>query len=160
MIVLLAVYVFEACGPIQSPESSTVSFEPALDTYIAHYIQTTGNIVDYDISFTSDFEDPNRLAVCTYHTTAEGDKLRYVEVLEEGFNNLKSNLERQILIDHELGHCSAGLEHNTTKHPGTDCPVSLMYPYMSTLYFCIEKRHYYYPDDGSPSVILNDLEAL
>lgn len=50
-----------------------------------------------------------------------------IVIINRGYWNVASEIERELLIFHELGHCILNMEHDETVRPdGT--PASIMYP--------------------------------
>lgn len=139
-----------SCGDLN--QLSQTDTDPAFISYIQHYQDVVGKPVDYAVRFTSaDQLDPWCVAECIHHNTRSK---RQVRVELNFFWGLETDEERQLLLDHEFGHCSADLVHTEALHRADDCPKSIMYPNVLPVIWCSSVLGYFYPEDGSDSYLL------
>jgi ATP-dependent Zn protease len=79
------------------------------------------------VDFSEDYLPVTTLAVCKYNNTKSS-----IVINTYSWSSL-SEVEKEIVIYHELGHCVLGLKHDNTKvdHDWVlSSPLSIMYPYV------------------------------
>jgi hypothetical protein len=111
--------------------------DPEFNTYLTRFESHFGSKID-DITIIFGCPDNNKAAVCYYET-------RVIEVDPVNWDN-SSDLRKEQLIFHELGHCVLRrFEHIDTHTDG--CPDSIMRSYTFTEWEidnCYEPDHDFY----------------
>jgi hypothetical protein len=119
-----------ACSQLgyQPPDPRTISgVNPVFQPYVDEYLSYKGYSLDYDIPIQfSDLEDLTA-GLCTRWSTGE----RQIQIDEYHWNYMNEG-QRINLIAHELGHCDLNRDHILDIRNGS--PISIMYPYVFTLY--------------------------
>ena len=97
-------------------------------TYVHRFEKNSGFKIPYvRIKFVKRFErDKGRkdgkmtVGLCVYRS-------RQIYILESWWNK-ESDLRKEELINHEIGHCILNKDHDERMIEGSECPWSLMYP--------------------------------
>lgn len=129
---------FMACGrpPIHN-------FNPAFEEYTSRFEVLGGlEIGDMTIQFGSlQDKDPGTVGVCT---TYDDDTIRDIVIDTKYWNNV-TDLQREELMFHELGHCVLNREHrNDALADG--CPASIMF-WETVSLWCLNLHLDYYRNE-------------
>lgn len=108
-----------------------------------------GITVDYEIEFSTTGElDSKTLGVCS----KEHNGKKSVQINIDTWDNLNDSI-REILLIHEIGHCTLDIEHTHEDKVDLgapiDCPSDLMVKYMFNSFLaevCYENNRDYYLD--------------
>lgn len=132
---VILIGILASCG---SDKKSLICPECDLPTEVAFvdYIQyvedTTGQEVTVSIRF-ADLKD--RIAGACYRYIGNRRKV----LIDQPVWNYLTELERQSLIFHEIGHCVFNKHHNFNYFQNDYCPVSFMAPSIPS-HACLEKH--------------------
>lgn len=121
-LILLGLF---GCGYKQTSETY---IDPAFSSYIKTFNDKGGPHVAFSIVFAT-LNVTNELGVCIRY--APNDPKNTIEI-DKIYWAVLSELSREQLILHELGHCVLGLNHDSTLitlGAYTNVPKSIMYPY-------------------------------
>lgn len=122
MLTWLAIVLLVACGMTDPRvyQSSNPEFAPYIRTFEA---ETGTNVRNFPVNF-GEIDEDHAGEAWVYSNLIES----YCEVMidEEFWREHVDRRRRELLISHELGHCS-GLEHNESKFSNGE-PKSIMYP--------------------------------
>jgi len=132
LIFLIFIFTFAlmSCGQFQSiKDPRTIhGVNPIFKPYIDEYIYYKGRGLDYEIAIQFTDLPSNEGGLCTRFASGE----RQIEIDKDLWDNYLYEDTKLELIAHELGHCDLGRAHLTEVRDGK--PISIMYPYMFSLY--------------------------
>lgn len=137
---LIPILLLVGCGD-GLDESKYV--EKEMQSYVEKFKLIYGKSVNIEIKFED--LDPMIAGVCYSYTDPS---FNYIEIDRDLFSTY-SELGREELIFHELGHCILDREHTTSRiaYKDTTIPKSIMYPYIfGGLPFYAENLSYYYDE--------------
>jgi hypothetical protein len=116
--------------------------EPQLSEYVEKFRQLYNVPANIEIKF-ADLEIMIA-GVCYSYGNSHEDN--YIEIDRDYFD-MYSNIEREELIFHELGHCIFNRDHTTERmmYKSYSVPISIMYPYMfgGSWFYEQNLTHYY-----------------
>lgn len=138
LIVILSVFI-SSCGLFNKSEKYV---EPEIREHVEKFKLIYGLQINIEIKFKN--LDPTTAGVCYYYEGNPEDN--YIEIDKETFQEY-SELGREELIFHELGHCVFNRDHTTERmmFKGISVPTSIMYPYTFGNSWIYEQNltHYY-----------------
>lgn len=121
LILILAVLSCAACAKPYEPPKQERDVAPELEPWVQSFEATYGVETDYIVQV-ADLAWPTQ-GLCRI---SNGFKTVTVSTAYYSYY-MNDYYAMEQLIYHELGHCSLGLDHNTTMYNGY--PISIMYPY-------------------------------
>lgn len=128
-----------ACGPGVNTQPFV---EKEIMSYVDKFNSTYNTIVNIEIKFKE--LDDNIAGICYYYGSESFSN--YIEIDKIIFSEY-SNLGKEELIFHELGHCIFDREHTVDLfyYKNSMIPKSIMYPYVfGESFFYNENSSYYY----------------
>lgn len=111
--------------------------DPKLQVYMDRFSQDIGVDVSYiDAKF-------GTLEGITVGVCKQGAFLSEITI-DRGYWDFTTASDREELVMHELGHCALNLNHNEGRIPVTNCPISIMFPYVfgSDVCYTGNRPHY------------------
>lgn len=127
--------LLSACAPAKDP----IVVDPQLSPYI-NQLSVELNVDVSDISAKFSDLDPGIVGECV-----QNDQWKIIYITTKFWQH-SSDIERQMVVAHELGHCTKNLTHNASILPN-GCPASIMHP--STISIrCIQTEGWKYYSDN------------
>jgi hypothetical protein len=143
---VLSAISLSACGVQEYSHKSVYEVDPILEPYISAFEQRAFEqqqsieVKDIKVYFVEDLgedEDSVTLAVCKRYETKDGRVMASpeIEVDKQEFDRL-TELRKEALMFHELGHCILGRDHNDSLLPEEENRhSSIMSTYLLSTYF-------------------------
>ena len=140
-LTVLLSFLMTSCG---SGLTSNAYVEKEIEQYVDKFNLLYNEKVNIEIRF-KDLKD-STAGICYYYES--GSSMNYIEIDKEIFSNY-SDLGREELVFHELGHCIFDRDHSTQRinYGGYSVPDSIMYPYTFGDSWFYEKNLAYYYDE-------------
>ena len=149
----LLIGAFQSCGSIPDDTRFTccrapsVPSDQAFESYVKDFEWFSNMSTRHIPIYFADLQT-GTAGICHYLKFGDMVTWGYIEVDKENWESM-TELQKENLIFHELGHCVLGRGHTEWQIPN-ECPSSYMYKAVMSNY-CLEKYYYDYIGEMFPT---------
>jgi len=147
---LIFLLLSSGCGQIEHKRQNNI--DPEFSRLVDLFEQEQSEVVDIDITF-KDIDYPT-VGLCWSQTYSNGEKQGIEIEIDPDFWFASSEMKKEELLFHELGHCILNRDHED-EMLYQRIPKSVMYPYVFE--WAYERYRSYYVDElKNTNVLLTD----